>query len=128
MPQTKARRNAKKRSTTKTQAVTNAGPEVMTLAEAAGYLRVPKSDVLQLASRQALPGRKIGAEWRFLKAALEDWLNTPRKSDFWKTHFGALKNDPYLEEMLQDIYRRRGRPETEVRELGRLARLLTTDH
>jgi len=87
----------------------------MTLPEAAAYLRVAEQDVLQLVQEQALPGRKVGDGWRFLKPAVDCWLGTPaapNKRNVWDT-FGAMKDDPYLEEMLKEIYRRRGRPETE---------------
>jgi excisionase family DNA binding protein len=89
--------------------------EVLTLAEAAAYLRLPEADVLRLARDQGLPGRKVGDEWRFLKAAIQDWLRVAflSKQAFWETHFGALQDDPYLEDMLQKIYQRRGRPESE---------------
>ncbi len=90
--------------------------EVLTLAEAAAFLRVTEQDVLSLVGAQGLPGRKVGDDWRFLKAAVTGWLGAaavPDKGRFWQTHFGALKDDPYLEAMLQEIYRRRGRPETD---------------
>jgi excisionase family DNA binding protein len=90
--------------------------EVLTLAEAAAYLRVAEPDVLRLVRAQGLPGRQVGDDWRFLKAAVAGWLGTPAAPDpgqFWQTHFGALKDDPYLDEMLKEIYRRRGRPETD---------------
>ncbi len=84
--------------------------EVLTLAEAAAYLRVSEGDVLRLVQEESLPGRMIGKEWRFLKSALQDWLRSPGKPDFWKTQLGAFKDDPHLEEMLREIYMRRGRP------------------
>jgi excisionase family DNA binding protein len=88
--------------------------EVLTLAEAAAYLRVTEPAVLRLVREQALPGRKVEGEWRFLKAALADWLARPAAAggQFWSTHFGALQDDPNLDDMLAAIYRRRGRPET----------------
>lgn len=92
--------------------------EVLTLTEAAAYLRLPEATVVQLVSGEGLPGRRAGDDWRFLKTAIQDWLRTPSpsvsKAAFWETHFGALKDDPYLEEMLKEIYKRRGRPETEA--------------
>jgi excisionase family DNA binding protein len=45
--------------------------EVLTLEEAAAYLRVPVEDVLHMVDGEELPGRKFGAEWRFYKAALQ---------------------------------------------------------
>jgi hypothetical protein len=56
----------------------------------------------------------VGADWRFLKAAVEGWLGSPvapTANQFWQTHFGALAGDPYLEEVVREAYRRRGRPE-----------------
>src|SRR5947209_2818604 len=44
--------------------------EVLTLSEAAAYLRVAEAEVLRLVLLQELPGRQIGNEWRFLKAGL----------------------------------------------------------
>ena len=93
--------------------------EVLTLAEAAAYLRVAEADVLALARSQGLPGRLIGSEWRFLKAAVQDWLRTPpppSSKEALMSVAGIWKDDPDLEEMLQEIYKRRGRPLTEDRE------------
>ncbi|MGD0898611.1 MAG: helix-turn-helix domain-containing protein [Thermoguttaceae bacterium] len=78
-------------------------PDVMTLAEAAGYLRLSEGEVLELVRDQGLPSRRIGNEWRFLRAAIQDWLRIPETKDFWSRHFGALKNDPYLGEILQRV-------------------------
>ena len=91
--------------------------EVLTLAEAAAYLRLTEDDVLRLVREQGLPGRVIGEDARFLKAGLQRWLDAPSGSAgaaaFWRTHFGALADDPYLEDILKETYRRRGRPEAE---------------
>jgi excisionase family DNA binding protein len=91
--------------------------EVFTLGEAAAYLRLSEPDVLLLVQEQRLPGRQLGNEWRFLKAAIQDWLRTgppPKGSkEAWMALAGAWKDDPYVEEELKDIYRRRGRPMTE---------------
>jgi excisionase family DNA binding protein len=50
------------------------GAEVLTLPEVAAYLRVPEQAVLELVTRDALPGQQIGGEWRFLKRAVVEWL------------------------------------------------------
>jgi excisionase family DNA binding protein len=87
--------------------------EVLTLHEVAAYLRVGEPDVLRLIREQALPGRPIGADWRFLKPAVQEWLKTgPAKQGLLQLA-GAIADDPYREEMLQETYRARGRPETE---------------
>src|SRR6059058_1379618 len=48
--------------------------EVLTLSEAAALLRVEEAALAELASQGTVPAQKIGAEWRFLKAALLQWL------------------------------------------------------
>ncbi|SRR6266849_4739019 len=89
--------------------------EVLTLPEAAAYLRVSAADVLRMVRGQGLPARRIGDEWRFLKAALQAWLGLAPAQRGLLSHIGALKDDPFREEMLQEVYARRGRPETEER-------------
>jgi len=74
---------------------------------------VSEAEIVELMRRQSLPGRKIGGEWRFLRAAIQEWLRLPEKENFWWKQFGVLKGDPYLDEMLEQIYRDRGLPATE---------------
>jgi len=89
---------------------------LLTLGEAAAYLRVAEEDVLRLVHLQELPGRQIGNEWRFLKAGLQDWLRTPaRKSgkEAFLALAGAWRDDPDIEEIVSEAHRRRGRLPTE---------------
>ena len=116
MPVTKTKPRNPKRSKRATADNGNVAGCVLTLAEAAAYLRVSESAVLNMVREQGLPARQIGTEWRILQSALEDWLRTPA----WKSSkealmgmAGAWKDDPYLDEMLQEIYKQRGRPMTE---------------
>lgn len=51
---------------------------VFTLDEAAQFLRVAPAEVERSALDGALPGRRIGREWRFSKIALIQWLNQDR--------------------------------------------------
>lgn len=88
-------------------------PEVLTLEEAAAYLRVPESDVLDLATKHGLPGRKIGDQWRFHRKGLADWLLRPSGKERLLRHAGAMKDDPDLGPMLERVYQDRGRPMTE---------------
>ncbi len=48
--------------------------DVLSLAEAASYLRVSEEEVLRLAEERNIPAQRIGGEWRFLKRALDHWL------------------------------------------------------
>jgi hypothetical protein len=92
--------------------------EVLTLAEAAAYLRLPEQKVIAAVSSEGLPGRSIDGEWRFLKSAIQRWLSVspppPEKLNAAMLAMaGAWKDDPHLEDMVEEIYRRRGRPITE---------------
>lgn len=85
--------------------------EVLTLAEAADYLRVSEEDIVKLVHQQALPGRLLGQDWRFLKSAVQDWLRSapPQGSkEAILSVAGVLKDYP-LEEDLKEISKRRGR-------------------
>jgi excisionase family DNA binding protein len=95
---------------------TAASPEVLTLAEAAAYLRVSEANVLQIIHEQHLPGRRIGQEWRFLKPAIQDWLRTPpatARKEAFLAMAGKFEEDPFLEDIVREAYRNRGRPITE---------------
>jgi excisionase family DNA binding protein len=52
-------------------------PEILTPAQAATLLQVDEEAVLALAEEGRLPGRRIGDEWRFARAALVAWLSAP---------------------------------------------------
>ncbi len=113
-----ARAKAKPSKTTSTTAADRNGPggEVLTLAEAAAYLRLPEDEVTRLVFDQGLPGRYTGTEWRFLKAALQDWLRTPAprgSKEALLSVAGVWKDMPDLDDVLAEIYKHRGRPMTE---------------
>lgn len=92
--------------------------EVLTLAEVAAYLRLPECEIGRLVHSQGLPGRLVGGEWRFLKTAIQQWLGTggptaeSRKAGQLSIA-GKYKDDPDLEQIVEEAYRRRGRPITE---------------
>ena len=54
-------------------------PEVMNVEQAAQYLQIEETVVLELAEAGKLPGRKLGSVWRFSRAALVAWLSKPEK-------------------------------------------------
>ena len=56
-----------------------APPEVMSVEQAADYLQVDATAVIELAEAGKLPGRKLGKDWRFSRAALVAWLAEPEK-------------------------------------------------
>jgi excisionase family DNA binding protein len=52
----------------------NAVEEVLTAEEAAELLRSDAATVISMAEDGKLPGRKLGDDWRFARAALMRWL------------------------------------------------------
>ena len=54
-------------------------PEVMNAAQAASFLQIEEAVVIELAAAGKLPGRKLGAEWRFSRTALVGWLSPPER-------------------------------------------------
>jgi excisionase family DNA binding protein len=87
---------------------------VLTLVEAAAFLRLDEAETLRLVREQALPARQVDNDWRFLKSAVEAWLAHSAATDrarFWQVHFGGLRDDPQLADVVREAYRRRGRPE-----------------
>jgi excisionase family DNA binding protein len=54
-------------------------PEVLNAQQAAEFLQIDEAIVIELAEAHKLPGRKLGAVWRFSRAALVTWLATPEK-------------------------------------------------
>ncbi len=48
--------------------------EVLTPADLAALLQVEEEHVLALAESGGIPGRKVGDEWRFARAAVLEWL------------------------------------------------------
>ena len=85
--------------------------DVLTPDEAARFLRIKKTKLLKLAQGGDVPARKIDDEWRFLRAALEDWLRgTPSSRQILLSQAGAFKDDETLMPMLEEIYKARGRP------------------
>ena len=83
-------------------------------------MQIGEQDVLRMVKEQGLPARRVGKEWRLLKAAIQDWLRAATAAlsadkDFWETSIGAWKDDPDAEAIVREICKRRGRPMTEER-------------
>ena len=62
--------------------------EVLTLEELAAYLKVSETTAYTLVRSGEIPGRKVGREWRFLKARVTHWLmQAGTEEDLNKTGF-----------------------------------------
>jgi excisionase family DNA binding protein len=91
---------------------------VLTLGEAAAYLRLPENDVLHMVHEQGLHGRQVGTEWRFLRSAIDDWLRTGPQplanKEAWLALAGAWKDDPTVDDLLQEMQKWRRQLDAEV--------------
>ncbi len=55
-------------------------PPVMTIAEVAAYLRIPRGSVYKLAQQGRIPCQKVGRHWRFRREAVDRWLESVQQS------------------------------------------------
>jgi excisionase family DNA binding protein len=53
-----------------------AAPEIMTLSEAAAYMRVGEDDVLEVIKAGELKAKKIGTSYRISKKAVDEFLSS----------------------------------------------------
>lgn len=90
-------------------------PQVLTIDEVAAYLRLPKEIVARQAAHGQIPGRCIETTWRFLKAAIDEWLRSQDSRTVLLQQAGALADDETMPFLRKAIYAKRGRSETEGR-------------
>jgi excisionase family DNA binding protein len=57
--------------------------EIMTVETLAQYLRCHPSTIYRLLKRGEIPAFKLGSDWRFFKAAIDEWA---RKSQLAPKH------------------------------------------
>ena len=97
---------------------TDIATDVLTLSEAAEYLRLSPETVERQAAQGNIPGQLIEGTWRFLHAALEDWLRHRDSRVVLLQQAGVLADDERLPELLGSIYKARGRPEVDASDDG----------
>ncbi|MEI6564071.1 MAG: acetate--CoA ligase [bacterium] len=54
---------------------------VMTLDEAAAFLKTPKSTLYKMLEANKIPARKVGRQWRFNRSELDQWLSQESRSE-----------------------------------------------
>ncbi len=59
--------------------------DLLTLAEVARFLKVPKSTIYKLAREQRIPGHRVGKHWRFVKEEIESWMEKTRIEEVIET-------------------------------------------
>lgn len=87
--------------------------EVLTLEEAADYLRLPVETIEREAARGRIPGRRVEETWRFLKTAIDEWLGDWEGRETLLQQAGTLAEDETLAELRASVYAKRGRPEAD---------------
>jgi excisionase family DNA binding protein len=85
--------------------------DVLTLAEAAEYLRLPEETLARQAAQGTIPAQQVGDAWRFLKLALDDWLSREDRRALLLQQAGALADDAPLPALRAAIYQSRRRSE-----------------
>lgn len=90
--------------------------DVLTLDEVAQYLRLPKETIERQAIQGKIPGRRIEETWRFLRKAIDQWLQSHDSRDVFLYQAGSLADDETLDELRASIYAERGRSEVETGE------------
>jgi excisionase family DNA binding protein len=89
--------------------------QVLTLSEAARFLRIRQPVLQRLVDEGRIPARKIDNEWRFFRGALEAWLSGAKDyRGALLEQAGAFADDETLPELLKSIYAARGRPEVGI--------------
>ncbi|MBI4519088.1 MAG: helix-turn-helix domain-containing protein [Deltaproteobacteria bacterium] len=95
---------------------TSTTTDVLTLEEVAEYLRLPRETIERAARQGCIPGRRIEDTWRFLRAAIDEWLRSHDGRTILLQQAGVLAEDEFLDSLRSAIYAERGRPETDTRD------------
>ena len=51
-------------------------PDVLTLKEAAKFLRLHPSTIYTLSQKKKLPVKRVGGQWRYSRTRLSEWIKT----------------------------------------------------
>lgn len=76
--------------------------DVLTLAEAAAYLKLPEETVRTEADAGRLVGRAVGDDWRFVRVDVLAWVR-PSQKDRIRAVIGGWQGDPTVDPMLVRI-------------------------
>ncbi|MCD6359035.1 MAG: response regulator [Dehalococcoidia bacterium] len=75
--------------------------DLMTVREAADYLKFNKMTIYRLAQQHKIPASKIGGAWRFSKSTLDDWLRTQSLVDSGVVL--VVDDDALVREVIKDV-------------------------
>lgn len=82
--------------------------DILTLPEAAAYLRVEEKGLAEMAEGGNVPARKVAGQWRFSRRGLEDWVRFPNlhPGEYLRLHPRWLLESPLIDELLHLLDRR----------------------
>ena len=78
-----------------------------------GALRMPKQTIERQAVLGQIPGRKIEDTWRFLRAAINEWLRAQDSRTVLLQQADVFADDDTLPRLREAMYAARGRAESE---------------
>ncbi|MEK6666748.1 MAG: response regulator [candidate division NC10 bacterium] len=81
--------------------------DIFTVGEVAAYLKLPISTVYRLAERREIPGHKVGRQWRFPRAVIDEWLR--KRSETRTTTILVADDDDDVREVLAEALEGPGR-------------------
>lgn len=74
--------------------------EMMTLQEVADYLRVTNKTISRLLKANSIPASKIGRQWRFDKALLDNWLRN--KTSYQRLNILVVDDEESIRMVFRD--------------------------
>lgn len=74
--------------------------ELMTVEEVASYLRVTKKTIYRLLKRGSISATKVGHQWRFDKASIDEWLH--QKPVETKTSILVIDDEEIIRSLFKD--------------------------
>ncbi|BAU09735.1 MerR family regulatory protein [Leptolyngbya sp. NIES-3755] len=78
-------------------------PNVLTLEETAAYLRLSPEVVEREAIAGNIPGQSVNSTWRFLKTAIDDWLQNRDQRAVLLRQAGVFADDETLKSLQAQI-------------------------
>ncbi|MBI3031831.1 MAG: response regulator [Candidatus Rokubacteria bacterium] len=81
--------------------------DIFTVGDVAAYLKLPISTVYRLAERREIPGHKVGRQWRFQRAVIDEWLR--KRSEARTVTILVADDDNNVREVLAEALEGPGR-------------------
>ncbi len=81
--------------------------QLMTLREVSAYLRVTEKTIYRLLRRGNIPATKVGQQWRFNKASIDEWLS--RKSVGTKVSILVVDDENIIRSLFKETLEELGR-------------------